>query len=158
MIRYAFHFRILCFAPIIPLSFLPRGSQNDLGSPNVHVIEVSSASDDASYREAHVPGAHWWFWKGALWHETDRAFAAPEALAEQLGRMGVGPDATIVLYGEPVQFGTYAYWVLKMAGFTNLKLLDGAKKKWIADGMPVSSEASGSQEPSLILRRVRRKS
>ena len=115
-----------------------------LGSPNVHVIEVSSANDDASYREAHVPGAHWWFWKGALWHETDRTFAAPEALAEQLGRMGVGPDATIVLYGEPVQFGTYAYWVLKMAGFTNLKLLDGAKKKWIADGMPVSSEAPGA--------------
>ncbi len=113
----------------------------NLENPNLHVIEVSSASDDASYREAHVPGAHWWFWKGALWHETDRAFSAPEALAEQLGGMGIGPDDEIVLYGEPVQFGTYAFWVLKMAGFSNLKLLDGSKKKWVADGMPVSSEA-----------------
>ena len=112
-----------------------------LGSPGLHVIEVSSASDDASYREAHVPGAHWWFWKGALWHETDRSFAKPQALAERLGGMGIGPDDEIVLYGDPVQFGTYAFWVLKMAGFSNLKLLDGSKKKWIADGMPVSSEA-----------------
>ena len=113
----------------------------NLENPNLHVIEVSSASDDASYREAHVPGAHWWFWKGALWHETDRAFAKPQALAGQLGGMGIGPDDEIVLYGEPVQFGTYAFWVLKMAGFSNLKLLDGSKKKWVADGMPVSSEA-----------------
>lgn len=111
-----------------------------LGSPNLHVIEVSSAGDDASYREAHVPGAHWWFWKGALWHETDRAFATSEALAQQLGGMGIGPDDEIVLYGEPVQFGTYAFWVLKMAGFTNLKLLDGSKKRWIADGMPFSTD------------------
>ena len=115
----------------------------NLGNPGLHVIEVSSASDDASYREAHVPGAHWWFWKGALWHETDRAFAAPEALAGRLGGMGVGPDDEIVLYGDPVQFGTYAFWVLKMAGFQNLKLLDGSKKRWMADGMPVSSEPSG---------------
>ena len=115
----------------------------NLGSPNLHVIEVSSASDDASYREAHVPGAHWWFWKGVLWHETDRSFAAPEALAQQLGGMGVGPDDEIVLYGDPVQFGTYAFWVLKMAGFQNLKLLDGSKKRWMADGMPVSTDAPG---------------
>lgn len=114
-----------------------------LGNPGLHVIEVSSASDDASYREAHVPGAHWWFWKGALWHETDRAFAAPEALAGRLGGMGIGPDDEIVLYGDPVQFGTYAFWVLKMAGFQNLKLLDGAKKRWLADGMPVASDAPG---------------
>ena len=117
----------------------------NLENPNLHVIEVSSAGDDASYREAHVPGAHWWFWKGALWHETDRAFATSEALAERLGGMGVGPDDEIVLYGEPVQFGTYAFWVLKMAGFNNLKLLDGAKKKWMADGMPVSSDAPGAE-------------
>lgn len=117
----------------------------NLENPNLHVIEVSSASDDASYREAHVPGAHWWFWKGALWHETDRAFAASDALAERLGGMGVGPDDEIVLYGEPVQFGTYAFWVLKMAGFNNLKLLDGAKKKWMADGMPVSTEAPDAE-------------
>lgn len=117
----------------------------NLGSPGLHVIEVSSASDDDSYREAHVPGAHWWFWKGALWHETDRAFAAPEALAERLGGMGIGPDDEIVLYGEPVQFGTYAFWVLKMAGFDNLKLLDGSKKRWIADGMPVSTDVPDAE-------------
>ena len=113
----------------------------NLENPNLHVIEVSSANDDASYREAHVPGAHWWFWKGALWHETDRAFATSEALAGRLGGLGLGPDDEIVLYGDPVQFGTYAFWVLKMAGFQNLKLLDGSKKRWMADGLPVASDA-----------------
>ncbi len=112
-----------------------------LESPNLHVIEVSASSDYAGYGKAHVPGAHWWFWKDALWHETDRAFAAPGEMAERLGRRGISADETIVLYGDPVQFGTYAFWVLKMAGFANLRLLDGAKKKWVAEGAPVSQEA-----------------
>lgn len=111
-----------------------------LEEPGLRVIEVSSSSDDASYRAGHVPGARRWFWKDALWHETDRAFAAPGEMAQRLGRAGVGPDATLVLYGDPVQFGTYAFWALRMAGFGNLRLLDGAKKKWMADGMPVSQE------------------
>lgn len=112
-----------------------------LDSPDLRVVEVSSSSDAAAWREGHVPGAHWWFWKEALWHETDRAFAAPEALAERLGRVGVGADETLVLYGDPAQFGTYAFWVLRMAGFPNLKLLDGAKRKWTAEGRPLSKEA-----------------
>lgn len=124
-------------SPLVSTAWLAENLEN----PNLRVIEVSASDDDASYREGHVPGAHWWFWKEALWHETDRAFAAPDALAERLGRMGVGADAAIVLYGDPVQFGTYAFWVLRMAGFSGLKLLDGAKKKWTAEGRPLSKEA-----------------
>lgn len=52
-----------------------------LDDPNVRVIEVSSSPDDAVYREGHIPGAVWWFWKDALWHPTDREFATPEQLS-----------------------------------------------------------------------------
>lgn len=123
-------------SPLVSTAWLAENLEN----PNLCVIEVSASDDDASYGEGHVPGAHWWFWKEALWHETDRAFAAPDALAERLGRMGAGTDPTILLYGDPVQFGTYAFWVLRMAGFSGLKLLDGAKKKWTAEGRPLSKE------------------
>ena len=40
-----------------------------LGSPSVRVIEVSSMDDDSFYRAGHIPGAVWWFWKLALWHD-----------------------------------------------------------------------------------------
>jgi thiosulfate/3-mercaptopyruvate sulfurtransferase len=109
-----------------------------LTDPDLRIIEVSSAVDDAEYRQGHLPGALRWFWKDALWHATDREFATPEEIASRLGRMGIAPNTTIVLYGSPVQYGTYALWVLTMAGHQDVRLLDGGRKRWIADGRPLS--------------------
>jgi thiosulfate/3-mercaptopyruvate sulfurtransferase len=111
-----------------------------LGAPGLRVIEVSSLEDDTAYRTGHVPGAVWWHWKTALWHDTDREFPTPEAMADRLGRIGVTPATTVVLYGDPVQYGTYAFWVLTMCGHPHLRLLDGARTRWRADGRPLATE------------------
>ena len=100
-----------------------------LNDPDVRVIEVSASPDNASYRAGHIPGAMWWFWKHVLWHPTDRELVTPEQLAVRLGSIGISPKTTIVIYGGPVQFGTYAFWVLSMAGHKNLRLLDGGRKR-----------------------------
>ncbi|MBI1725028.1 MAG: hypothetical protein HYR52_05260, partial [Candidatus Tectomicrobia bacterium] len=42
--------------------------------------------------------AVWWYWKAALWHDTDREFPTPEAMGRRLGRVGVTPETTVVLY------------------------------------------------------------
>ena len=48
-----------------------------------------------------------------------------------LSRAGVGPDTTVVLYGGNNNwFAAYAYWILKLRGFDNVKLLNGGRKKW----------------------------
>jgi thiosulfate/3-mercaptopyruvate sulfurtransferase len=111
-----------------------------LSDPRVRVIEVSSAQEDTAYREGHVPGAAWWYWKGALWHSTDREFVTSEAMAQRLGALGVTPDTTTVLYGRPVQFGTYAFWVLTMCGHRDVRMLDGGIARWKAEGRPLSQE------------------
>ena len=46
--------------------------------------------------------------------------------------------ATVVLYGEPVQYGTCAYWAFTMAGHRDLRLLDGGRRKWIQEKRPLS--------------------
>ena len=33
----------------------------------------------------------------------------PAAMAKLFGSLGIGPQSTVVLYGDPVQFGSYAY-------------------------------------------------
>ncbi|MBI4312816.1 MAG: sulfurtransferase [Chloroflexi bacterium] len=111
-----------------------------LDDPKVRVIEVSSAIEDTAYREGHVPGAAWWYWKAALWHPTDREFATSEAMAQRLEVLGVTPDTTIVLYGRPVQFGTYAFWTLSMCGHRDVRMLDGGIARWRAEGRPLSAE------------------
>lgn len=112
-----------------------------LDDPDVRVIEVSASPDDGVYREGHIPGALWWFWKDALWHQTDREFATPKELAQRLGSIGISPDTTIVLYGNPVQFGTYAFWVLTLCGHRDVRMLDGARTRWIEEGRPLLLDA-----------------
>ncbi len=110
-----------------------------LDDPSVRLIEVTSSEDDTKYRQGHIPGAIWWNWKEALWHESDREFPTAENMAARLETVGIAPDTTIVIYGIPVQYGTYAFWVLSMAGHQDVRLLDGGKNRWIAEGRPLDT-------------------
>jgi thiosulfate/3-mercaptopyruvate sulfurtransferase len=101
---------------------------------------VSSDAEGKAYHEGHIPGAVFWFWKDALWHETDREFTTPREMAKRLGAIGVSPETTVVLYGDPVQYGTYALWVLMMTGHSNVRLLDGSRTRWAAEGRPLTTE------------------
>lgn len=111
-----------------------------LDDPGVRILEISYANDDSFYREGHLPDAIWRYWKDALWHATDRQFPAPEEMARRLGAAGITEKTTIVLCGDPIQFGTYAFWVLKMCGHADVRILNGGKKKWAAEGKPLTQE------------------
>jgi thiosulfate/3-mercaptopyruvate sulfurtransferase len=111
-----------------------------LDDADLRIIEVCASPDDTEYRQGHIAGAVRWYWKDALWHATDREFPTPEDMASRLGGSGIAPDSTIVVYGSPVQYGTYAFWVLTMAGHRDVRLLDGTRKRWIADGRPLTAD------------------
>ncbi|MFL2546611.1 MAG: sulfurtransferase [Candidatus Rariloculaceae bacterium] len=117
-----------------------------LETPDVQIIEVSQANSQETYKAGHIPGAQWWYWKDLCWHDSDREFVSPAEMAERLGGAGIGPDMTLVIYGDPVQFGTYAFWVLTMAGHKDLRLLDGARTNWQQEQRPMTTEAP-SPEP-----------
>ena len=123
-------------SPLVTTAWL----EDHLADPNLRIIEVCSRDDDKTYREGHIPGATWVYWKSACWHETDRQFISSQAMARLFGGMGIGPDTTVVLTGDPVQFGTYAFWAFTMAGHRDLRLLDGARRKWLAEGRPLTRE------------------
>jgi thiosulfate/3-mercaptopyruvate sulfurtransferase len=109
-----------------------------LSDPGLRIVEVCSLRDDKTYHEGHIPGAQWVYWKSACWQDSDREFVSPVELARLFGRMGIGPETAVVLYGDPVQYGSYAFWAFTMAGHKNLKLLDGGRRKWVLEGRPMS--------------------
>jgi len=110
-----------------------------LGEPGLALLEVAFEPGGAAFREAHVPGSRWAWWKTLLWHETERRFPDPATMAARLGELGVGDGDTLVLVGDPIQFATYAYWVLQMLGRDDLVVLDGGRARWLAGGFPVES-------------------
>ena len=113
-----------------------------LDDPSIRIIEVSADPDKNTYMEGHIPGAEWKNWKEFCWHETDRSFPTPEEMGKRLGRIGVSRDTLVVLYGDPVQYGSYAFWTLTMCGHPHLRLLDGSRTKWEAEGRPLSQDIS----------------
>ena len=130
-----------------------------LDDPAIIVLEISSDPEAKAYLKGHVPGAIFSFWKDLLWHETDREFVSSSELSSRLGEIGVSTDSTLVICGDPVQYGTYALWVMTMAGVKDVRILDGSRTRWINDGNPLETEGfsrepidNGSLDPSIATR------
>ncbi len=119
----------------------PAWMQTHADDPNVRLIEVAGIGQDElpAYRAGHVPGAFAWKWKDMLWDSHMREFPSPEAFARRLGSEGIGNDTTVVFYGEDVQFGIYAWWALRYCGHTDVRVLDGGRYRWQAEGRALST-------------------
>lgn len=109
------------------------------GDPMVRLVEVNMDGTKA-YEAGHIPGAVGWHWKTMLWDPLRREFPDPETMAGRLGAAGIGNDTTVVLYGEPLQFGTYGWWVLRYCGHRDARVLDGGKERWRREGRPLTTE------------------
>lgn len=113
-----------------------------LGDPSLVLLEVSFYPPaKASYFDGHAPGAHFVPWKEFCWHDADREFAGPELMAERLSAYGATDESTVVLIGDTIQFATYAYWTIAMAGLEHLvTILDGGSQHWAETGRPLTTE------------------
>ena len=115
-----------------------------LDDPNVRFVEVDV--DTAAYDEGHIPGAVAWNWTSQLSDGLRRDIVSREDLQELLRGSGIGPDTTIVLYGDNNNwFAAWAYWQLRLFGVGNLRILNGGRKLWVADGLRTSTDVPEHQ-------------
>lgn len=133
-----------------------------LASPNVVVLEVYLKDTSAEDGVGRIPNARRVNWKNLVWEPKRREFADAETISRRLGELGISTDAEVVICGDPIQFGTYAYMALKMAGHENVKILNGGKSRWVKLGLPLTQEepffpaverASGSANRAVIVGR-----
>ena len=105
----------------------------------IRVIEVDE--DTQAYEKGHLAGAVGWDWSTDLHAKVGRDYLSQAELADLLSRAGVGSDTTVVLYGGNNNwFAAYAYWILKLRGFDNVKLLNGGRKKWELESRELTQE------------------
>ena len=112
--------------------------EDHLGNPGVRIVEVDE--NPALYADAHIPGAVGFDWKTDLQEQVKRDVLAPDSFAELFGSNGISSEHMIVLYGDRNNwFAAYTYWYLKYYGHGNVRLMDGPREKWIAEGRPTTS-------------------
>jgi len=103
--------------------------EEHLDDPSIRVIEVDE--DTSAYEKGHIRGAVGWDWSSDLHAKVGRDYVSRDELSSLLSSAGVGPGTTVVLYGGNNNwFAAYAYWILKLRGVENARLLNGGRKKW----------------------------
>jgi thiosulfate/3-mercaptopyruvate sulfurtransferase len=100
---------------------------------NVRVVEVDV--DTAAYDQGHVPSSLGWNWTTELCDTVVRDIVPKDKLENLLGRSGITPQTTIVLYGDNNNwFAAWAFWQLKVYGHQDVRIMNGGRKKWLAEG------------------------
>ncbi|MER3397730.1 MAG: sulfurtransferase [Chloroflexota bacterium] len=129
-----------------------------LNDPNIRVVEVDV--DTTAYETGHIPGAVGWNWTTQLNDPVRRDIASKEQFEELMASSGIDKHTTVVLYGDNNNwFAAYAFWLLKIYGHEDVRLMNGGRKKWVDEGRPLTTEVPRlerkvyrAEEPDLRLR------
>ena len=111
-----------------------------LGQPGLVVVE--SDEDVLLYETGHIPGAVKIDWHTDLNDPVVRDYVDGEQFAALLGSKGISRDSTVVIYGDKNNWwAAYALWVFTLFGHEDVRLLDGGRDLWIAEGRPITTDA-----------------
>ena len=109
-----------------------------LGDPGLVVAE--SDEDVLLYETGHIPGAVKLDWHTELNDPVTRDYVDGAGFAALMSAKGISRDTTLVLYGDRNNWwAAYALWVCSLFGHPDVRLLDGGRAKWIAEGREVST-------------------
>ncbi len=108
---------------------------------NVRVVEVDV--DTKAYDEGHVPGALAWAWNTQLCDTTVRDILPQAAFDDLMTQSGIGNNTTVVLYGDNNNwFAAWALWQMKIYGHKDVRIMDGGRKKWLAEGRDLDTAST----------------
>ena len=105
-----------------------------------NLVVVESDEDVLVYETGHIPGAVKIDWHTDLNDEVMRDYVDGKAFAALAGAKGISRDTTVVIYGDKSNWwAAYALWVFTLFGHKDVRLLDGGRDKWIAEGRALST-------------------
>ncbi|MGA8046655.1 MAG: sulfurtransferase [Dermatophilaceae bacterium] len=127
----------------------------------VQVLDVqysmTGTSGEQLYAAAHLPGA--------AHLDLDRVLADPpgprgrhplpavERLQDGLRAVGLHDDSTVVVYDQQTSLGAArAWWVLRWAGLTGVRVLDGGLAAWVRAGGSTTTEVPDVDRGTITVR------
>jgi len=140
-------------SPLVSTGWL----QDNLDNPRLRILDCSMVmqpNDDGTFgfvpatsvfEEGHIPNSIYVNLDelSDQEHELNLMMPAPEVLAENMRKNGIGDDTAVVCYDRSNHaWASRVWWMLKSCGFDNAAVLDGGYKKWLNDNNPVSTEST----------------
>jgi thiosulfate/3-mercaptopyruvate sulfurtransferase len=104
--------------------------KQNLGKPGIKLVEVDV--DTKAYDAGHIAGSIGFNWQSQLQDQIRRDIISKEEFEKLLSAAGVSPSDTVVLYGDNNNwFASYAFWLFKMYGHKDVRLMNGGRVKWL---------------------------
>jgi thiosulfate/3-mercaptopyruvate sulfurtransferase len=116
-----------------------------------HATDAASASSKSTSTPRSTirdtcPGAVGWNWNTELCDTLVRDIVPAQKLEELLGKSGIDNKTAIVLYGDNNNwFAAWAFWQLKIYGHEDVRIMDGGRKKWLAEARDLSTDKPRSR-------------
>jgi len=108
---------------------------------NRDLVVLESDEDVLLYDTGHIPGAVKVDWHLDLNDAVTRDYVDGERFAQVLGERGIDRDTTVVIYGDKSNWwAAYALWVFTLFGHEDVRLLDGGRAKWVAEGRELTRD------------------
>ncbi|MBL1376338.1 sulfurtransferase [Zobellella sp. CGMCC 1.18722] len=115
--------------------------EQNLNNDKIRIVEVSVTP--GVYERGHIPGAVNFRWHSDLVDPVKRDIASQENFQQLLRDAGISDGTTVVLYGDNNNwFAAWGAWIFDVYQVEGVKLLDGGRNKWEAEGRPLDTRAA----------------
>ena len=113
---------------------------NNLNNNQIKILEVDYDVENA-YKEGHLANAHMVWWKRDINDPSTRDIINKKQFENLMSRLGIQKNDELILYGDFNNwFAAFAFWVFKYFGHEKIRIMNGGRKKWEAEGRPYTKE------------------
>ena len=110
-----------------------------LADESLRILECDE--DVLLYEVSHVPGSQKLDWHIDLNDPIVRDYVGREQFQDLLRNLGIDETTPVIFYGDKNNWwSSYAFWVFRLFGFENARLLDGGRAKWEAEGRTMTTD------------------
>ena len=100
--------------------------------PGIKLIEIDV--DTQAYDAGHIPGAVGFNWQTQLQDQIRRDIISKSEFETLLSASGVSRSDTVILFGDNNNwFAAYGFWLFKIYGHEDVRLMDGGRQKWLGE-------------------------
>ena len=113
--------------------------RDHVNDPDIKIVEIDV--DTRAYDSGHIPGAIGFNWRSQLQDQVRRDIVSTQKFADLVGGAGISPSDTVILYGDNNNwFAAYGFWLFKLYGHDDVRLMNGGRVKWLKESGPLTTE------------------